>query len=277
MTRSPGPRRDRHRTSRLVLALLASLVVLVAGACSDAPTEKEIAMADDGIDPSIVPIFTSENLLPAVQQLGQVFLIDHPGTTFQYIAKDAETLGRRVSDGIRPALWIDEARALDPHEAQAIGEPAPVGDDVVQFVRYRDYKGPAPTLEVFGAGSFPARSALCDVEVPCGRAARAILDDAGITPEPDAMLPTGRDVVAAAAKGEVDTSLLYRSDTARLWTAFKLLPLPDPTIGARTYQSLRMRDDTIANGFQTWIATSPDADAVLVKLGLRPRPELERS
>ena len=101
MTRSPGPRRDRHRTSRLVLALLASLVVLVAGACSDAPTEKEIAMADDGIDPSIVPIFTSENLLPAVQQLGQVFLIDHPGTTFQYIAKDAETLGRRVSDGIR--------------------------------------------------------------------------------------------------------------------------------------------------------------------------------
>lgn len=272
MTRSAGDRRDRRRASRLALAVLAALLVLLAGACSDAPTEKEIAMADDGIDPSIVPIFTSEALLPAVEQLGTVFLIDHPGTTFQYTAKDADTLSRRVGDGVRPVLWIDDADVLAPFVGEAVGAPGPVGDDVMQFVRYEDYKGATPTLEFFGPGTFPARSGLCEVTAPCGRAAQDILTQAGVTPDADVVAPTGREVVSAAATDQVDTALLYRSDTARLWTKFKLLPLPDPAIGAETYESLRLRDDPIGESFQSWIATSADADAILVKLGLRPRP-----
>ena len=270
-TARPG---DRHLGRRLVLALLGAALLVAAVACSDAPTEKEIAMADDGVDPSIVPIFTSEDLLTVAQDLGTVFLIDHPGVTFQYIAKPPDVLGERVRSGVLPVLWIDEAQVLEPFvsDAAARGEPAPVGDDVVQFVLYKTYTGPKPTLEVFGAGTFPTRSGLCDAAVPCGRGALEVLEAAGVTPEPDLTFPTGRELVDGFVDEQLDTALMYRSDAARIWTAFKLQPMPDPTIGTRTYESLRLRDDPIGESFQKWIASSPEADAILVKRGLRARP-----
>jgi hypothetical protein len=271
--RTRGPGRRRYR-ARLVLSVLAALAVIVTAACSDAPTEREIKAADDGVDPSIIPIFTSEALLSTVQALGTVFLIDHPGVTFQYTAMDADTVASRVGDGVRPSLWIDRADVIASLAGgpDAKGAPAPVGDDPMEFVVYKDFKGTRPTLEAFGAGTFPARAGLCETTAPCGSAGDEILEQAGIEPDPDVLVPTGRELVNAFAQGKVDTALLYRSDAARLWTAFKLLPLPDPTIGALTYESLRLRDDAVGEAFQSWIATSPDAAAILIKLGLRPRP-----
>jgi hypothetical protein len=267
----PGGRPAR----RLAGAILAALLVLLSAACSDAPTEKEIAMADDGIDPSIVPIFTSPALLTMVNDLGNIFLVEHPGVTFQYTAKDPDTLAQRARGAVKPALWIDDRAALEPliAEGETVGEPGVVGDDPMQMVILKSFKGERPTLEVFGPGTFPAQSGLCDVAAACGQAAREILAQAGITPEPDFTLATGRDVVVAmGTKDQFQTGLVYRSEAAGLVTKFSVIKLPDPAIGLRTYQSVRLRDDSIGAAFQDWIATSPDAEAILVKKGLRPRP-----
>lgn len=267
--------RDRVARRRLTarLALLVAVLVL-AGACSDAPTEKEIAMADDGIDPSIVTVFTSEDLLPVVQELGTLFLIDHPGTTFQYTAKGADVLGQRVDEGVRPSVWIDRAEVLQRFttDGRATGPAQPVGDDAMQFVVYEDYAGPKPTLEDFGDEAAPVRTGLCELAAPCGRGAQAVLDAEGITPRPDQTLEAGRNVVAKLADGTIDASLIYRTDAARLYTKFDYLSLPDPAVATLTYQSISLRENPVAQEFQSWIATSSDAEDVLVKLGLRVRP-----
>jgi len=269
-----SPRTRRPTTSRLVLALLAALLAVGAVACSDAPTKKEIEKADDGIDPSIVPIFTSEALLPVVQELGSVFLIDHAGTTFQYSAKEPSVLAQRVRDGVRPALWIDLAQVLEPFasDTAANGPPQPMGNDTMQFVVTEAYGGPNPTLEIFGDGPSPARTGLCEPAAPCGLAAQKLLTDEGITPAPDTVYPEGINVVAALKEEQIDAALLYRSDANRIRTRLRFFPLPDPGVGERTYQTLRLREDAIGEEFQSWIATSPDAEAILVKWGYRPRP-----
>ena len=260
----------RRTTAHLALLLA---VLLLGVACSDAPTEKEIAMADDGVDPSIVSVFTAEELLPAVQELGTLFLIDHPGTTFQYTAKGADVLSERVNEGVRPSVWIDRAEVLAPFATGggATGPAQPVGDDVMLFVVWEEYTGPRPTLEDFGSGDGPAKTGLCDAAVPCGRGAAAVLEREGITPEPDAVFEDGRTVVGRMADRTIDTSLIYRSDAARVYTKFEYIPLPDPTVGSATYQSISLREAPVAQEFQSWIATSDDADAVLVKLGFRAR------
>ena len=264
----------RTGTPRVVLAVLAALLILVTAACSDAPTEKEIAMADDGIDPSIVPIFTSEELLPVVTQLGTIFLVEHPGYTFRYTTKDAETLSQRVREQHKPALWIDEADVLAPFvgDPASFGTPVRFGDDVMHFIVNKTYDGEPPTLEVFGPGNWPTATALCDTSLPCGQTAEEILRQAGVTPEPDATLAQSREVMAGVADNTYQTSLLYRTDAAGQYTKFRLVQLPDPTIGAKTYQSLLMDNSGVAAAFQTWIDQSPDAEAILVKLGYRPLP-----
>lgn len=262
-----------RRTARRSLgAVLAALLLLLAG-CSDAPTEEEIERADDGIDPSIVAIFVSEPLLPVIEELGNVFLIQHNGTTFQYIAKPSDDLAARVANGFRPALWIDDRETIAPFadDGDVYGAPTPVGDDVMQFIVVRDYDGPPLTLEVFGPGAEPAASGLCDPEPPCGVAARDILEQAGVEPEPDVTSADPAALLPAMRAGEFQTSLLYRSQVARLYTIFDVLTLPDPTIGAFTYESISMQDLPVAAEFQDWIATSPSAAEILTKRGLRDR------
>jgi molybdate transport system substrate-binding protein len=219
-------------------------------------------------------VFTSEELLPAIQELGTLFLIDHPGTTFQYTAKSADVLSQRVDEGVRPSVWIDRAEVLQPFtgEGVATGPAQPVGDDVMLFVVWEEYTGPRPTIEAFGSGDGPAKTGLCDAAVPCGRGAAAVLEREGITPDPDEVFEDGRTVVGRLADRTIDTSLIYRTDAARVYTKFEYLPLPDPAVGAVTYQSLSLRDAPVAQEFQSWIATSDDAAEVLVRLGLRARP-----
>jgi molybdate transport system substrate-binding protein len=271
---TPHAPRPRPLAARLVLTLLAALLVAGAVACSDAPTAKEIEKADDGIDPSIVPIFTSDALLPVVQQLGTVFLIDHAGTTFQYTAKESDVLSQRVRDGYRPALWIDLDQVLEPFttDTAARGPAQPMGNDTMQFVVSEEYEGPNPTLEVFGSERSPARTGLCETAAPCGAAAEQILADEGITPAPDNVYPAGINVIAALKDNQIDAALIYRSDATRLFTRLRFFPLPDPDVAVRTYETLRLRDDAIGEEFQSWIATSPEADSILVKWGYRPRP-----
>jgi molybdate transport system substrate-binding protein len=266
------PARSRPTRTRSLGAILLALVLLAVG-CSDAPTEEEIERADDGIDPSIVSVFVSEPMLEVVQELGDVFLIQHRGTTFQYIAKPSEDLAGRVAGGFRPAMWIDRPEILAPFvsDEDTVGPPAPVGEDVMQFIVIEDYKGPTLTLDVFGAGANDATSGLCEPAAPCGVAARAILDQAGVVPEPDALKVNGVAIVAAIRLGEIQTSLVYRSEASRLFGLFAFVELPEPTIGMLTYQSISMVDLPVATEFQNWIATSPEATEILIKRGYRSR------
>lgn len=265
--------RDRSTARRLTAPLAVLLAVLLLGACSDAPTPEEIALADDGLDPSIVSIFTAEELLPTVQQLGTLFLVHHAGTTFQYTAKPSDELTQRVSEGVRPAVWIDRSEVLAAvaRDGMTTGPAQPVGVDPMQFVVYEEYVGPTPTLEDFGPGTSPVRTGLCDVAVPCGRGARQVLEQAGITPEPDQVFETGRAVVGALDRNEINASLLYRTDAASLRSKFDFVPLPDPTVALLTYQSVALSDNAVAHEFQTWIATSKEAENILIRQGLLSR------
>ena len=144
----------------------------------------------------------------------------------------------------------------------------------MQFVVCEEYTGPRPTLEDFGVRRRHRPSTgLCDAAVPCGRgAAGGARRTRASRPQPDADL-RGRAQRRRSklADGTIDTSLIYRTDAARVYTKFEYLPLPDPTVGAVTYQSISLQETPVAQEFQSWIATSTDAEAILVKLGLRAR------
>lgn len=261
---------------RLGAAVLATVLLILTSACSDAPTEQEIAMADDGVNPSIVSIFTSEELLPVVRELGTRYRFDHSGVTFLFTAKDPEGLATTTRTGTRPALWIDWAEALAPvvSDPGVVGSPVPVGDDVMQFLVTRNYGQRVP-LEVFGAGDYPVASVLCATTLPCGPAARAILEQAGVTPKPDATLARTQEILVAMRDDVYQTTLMYRSNASSLFTAFRVIALPDPTIGARAIESLRFTEDAVGADFQSWIAESPEAQEILVKRGFRDRPGLQ--
>lgn len=261
----------RRTTRRALAAALALLVLLVAVGCSDAPTEKEIAMADDGINPTIVSIFVPEVLLPVTQELGTAFATTHPGTTFQYTAKDSETLRARVEEGYDPAMWIDRDDVLAGRDG--LTETGRFGENTMELLTLKTYVGPAPTLEDFGSSaSAPIVTGLCETSAPCGLGAEEVLENAGVDPDPDREVETGRLLVAAVADESVGAALMYRSDASQLYTKFAFYRLPDPRVAQLTYQTKVYRDLPVIREFQSWIAGSPVAEAILIRRGYRPNP-----
>jgi molybdate transport system substrate-binding protein len=53
---------------------------------------------------------------------------------------------------------------------------------------------------------------LCAPQVPCGKYARQLLSDAGVTPSVDTEEPDARSLMAKIASGDLDAGLVYRTD-----------------------------------------------------------------
>ncbi len=253
----------------MVAALLIA-ITLLSSACSDAPTPKQIRNADDGVDPAVVTVLIPKDLERVVTELGTEFTKTTRGVTFTYIATDGPTDDRIVGN-FRPSLWIDEtsviARRSD--EAKVMGSPTPFGENPLLQVTAKTVADPPIPLDVFATSASPMRTALCADTERCGTAARAALDQQGIQPDPDVVLPDAKAVALALADGTVDTAILYRSDASRVATKIRYVPLPDPRAEQLDYQTLVFGFVPPAAEFQRWLASSPVADELLVKYGYR--------
>jgi molybdate transport system substrate-binding protein len=99
--------------------------------------------------------------------------------------------------------------------------------------------------------------ALCAVEVPCGAAAQAMFDAAGLTPAPDTY---EKDVTATLTKvvlGEVDAAVVYRTD---------VLAAGDDVAGIDVPADVDVRNDYPVSVLTT--ATNPTAAQAFVDLVL---------
>ena len=56
------------------------------------------------------------------------------------------------------------------------------------------------------------RVAICEPQVPCGAAATAVLDAAGVEAAPDTLTTDVKEATALVSLGEVDVALVYRTD-----------------------------------------------------------------
>lgn len=271
--RAPGPLRSRR--ARGLAAALVLVLIGLATACSDAPTAKEIEKADDGVDPSVVTVLAPKGLQQVVVELGARFSETNRGIAITYVPADESEDGERFVGGYRPSMWIDAEAELAPFasDPKALGAPTRFGETPLLFVVHRDRADVPRTPAVFGSEASPLRTGLCDEAAPCGAAARALLGQVGVDPDPDLVLPDGRELVAALLKKEVDAVIAYRNDVARAYPVVSIETLPggDPTAEQIDYQTLVFGQVPIAAEFQRWISSSPDAATVLAQFGFLPR------
>ena len=271
--RASSPRRSRR--ARGLAAALVLVLLGLATACSDAPTAKEIEKADDGVDPSLVTVLAPKALQQVVVELGARFSESSRGIAITYVPTEPGEDGERFVGAYRPSMWIDDAALIAPYasDPKALGPPVRFGETPLLFVVHEDRADVPRSPAIFGSETSRLRSGLCDDTAPCGAAARTLLVQVGVDPDPDLVLPDGRELVAALLRKEVDAVIAYRNDVARAYPVVDIEPLPgdDPTAEQIDYQTIVFGQVPVAAEFQRWIATSPDAAAVLAQFGFLPR------
>ena len=264
--RSTWVRRGRGRA---LLVVLLALVVLAVSACSDAHTEEDKYRADNGSNPSLLRVYVNKEEAPLIQSLIDEYTKKHRGVSFILVTQKSEASAEQVQGGSRPDIWADLEPVLQPFasDARAVGPPTTYAANQLVWIVAKDNPLDLQDLDVFEADRDP-QSGLCKSTLPCGIAARAMLVQQGVNPEPDFETGTAASSIGTVVDGKVYTTIVYRTDTLTTKGQYSTVPLPDPSSQQIAHQMLRMTDNPSGLDFVTWAATSPDAHAVLKPLGL---------
>ena len=102
--------------------------------------------------------------------------------------------------------------------------------------------------------------ALCAEQVPCGAAAAALLDAAGVVAAPDTLEQDVRGVLTRLSLGEVDAGIVYRTDALAAAAAVDVVDVPGAGQAGTSYLVAPLAG-----------AASPDLATAFVDLVLSPR------
>ncbi|MFC4615065.1 molybdate ABC transporter substrate-binding protein [Cellulomonas algicola] len=209
MTRSRGTR-----------ALVGAVVALVAVAgCSAAEPESPATGASGSADAlsGTLTVFAAASLKGAFDELTADFADAHPGVDVQPTTYDgSSTLATQLVEGARADVFAsaDETTMGTVDDAGLVeGAPTLFATNTLQIVvPAGNPHGIASLADLAALASSGGRVVLCAAQVPCGAAARKVLDAAGVALTPASEEQNVTAVLTKVVAGEADAGLVYRTD-----------------------------------------------------------------
>jgi molybdate transport system substrate-binding protein len=109
----------------------------------------------------------------------------------------------------------------------------------------------------------------CADEVPCGRAARGVLDDAGVTAAPRSLEEDVRATLEKVTSGEADAALVYASDAVAAGDEVTTVPVPEADDHVNSYlvAPLAQAGDAELAARFAGLLTGPEGRAALSDAG----------
>lgn len=195
------PIRTRRRAFAGSAALALSLGTVLPG-CTPAP------------DGETLTVLAAASLRVPFAALETTFEEAHPGVDVRVSFGGSSDLADQIEAGA-PADVVataDEPTMTRLSDAGLVGPPTVFATNVLTIVVPAGNPGDVRGLADLGRNDVDV--VLCAPEVPCGRAAAAVADRAGVTPHTVSEEPSVTDVLAKVALGEADAGLVYVTDAA---------------------------------------------------------------
>jgi len=178
---------------------------------------------DPGPEPLVV--FAAASLTDAFTELGAEYERAHPGERVAFSFAGSQSLVAQVQQGA-PA---DLVATADTASAQALADQLDGAPQVLARNRLAIVTAPGDPLGLAALADLARPSVqvvLAGPSVPAGRAARAALDEAGVSVRPVSEEPDVRAVVQRVALGEADAGIAYATDVAAADDRVDGTPLP---------------------------------------------------
>lgn len=195
--------------------LLAALSLAGCAAAPAAPRDP-VSSASSATDDALageLTVFAAASLTNAFEEISAAFEADHPGVDVRPLVADgSQVLATQLAEGAAADVFASADETNMERVRGLVTEPRPFATNTLTIA--------VPTGNAAGITGLedladPDRIVvLCAVEVPCGAAAAALFDNAGIAPAPDSLEQNVTAVLTKVAAGEADAGLVYRTDAA---------------------------------------------------------------
>lgn len=233
-------------------AVILGLATVLAGALA-------LAGCSAPTDPNTVTVFATASLTESFTEIATAFERENPTLDVVLSFASSSALAAQIAEGA-PA---DVFASANPQTMEAISDDAVLfATNVLALAVPAGNPGDVTSLADLARPELSI--ALCAVEVPCGVAAQAALEAAGVVPSVDTLEPDVKAVLTKIELGEVDAGLVYVTDVRAAGAAVEGIALPEAEPVA--YPIAALTDSEAAAAFVAFVL-SDAGQRILRKAG----------
>jgi len=213
--------------SIVVLSLLALLGPLAACGGGDGGEEGGA---------TTLTVFAAASLTATFEQIAEEFETTHDGVDVQLNFAGSSDLVAQILEGA-PADVFASADAANMRKLSvgdlAGAEPADFASNTLQIAVPRGNPSGVDTFDDLAAENL--NLVVCAPEVPCGAAAEAVADAAGVELSPVSEEQSVIDVLAKVVSGEADAGLVYVTDVIAAGDTVDGIAFPESEAAVNVY------------------------------------------
>ncbi|WP_258062106.1 molybdate ABC transporter substrate-binding protein [Arthrobacter sp. B0490] len=252
---------------------LATAVVFLAGACGaggpDAGDGAVGGAAGEAIGGSIT-VFAAASLTASFTDLAARFEEAHPDAEVALNFAGSSDLAIQIIEGA-PADVLATADAENMGKVRdagmLTGDPVDFATNTLQLAVPPD--NPAGITSLPDAAAPGVKTVVCAGQVPCGAAAAAVEQAAGVDLEPVSEESSVADVLGKVTSGEADAGLVYRTDVRAAAGTVRGIDVPEAAGVVNTYPIAALPDSADAATAEAFVdfVTGTEGQAVLRAAG----------
>jgi molybdate transport system substrate-binding protein len=232
---------------------MASLVLASCGS-NTAPDPGGAAVTNSPGVSGEVTVFAASSLTAAFTEIGEAFMVDNPGSevTFNFAASSqlVTQIGEGAPADVFAAADLSNMTKLTDAGNNA-SEPVVFATNVASIVVGPG--NPEGVASVADLANPDLVVVLCSPEVPCGKYAAKIFENAGVNVTPKSLDENVKAVVSKVALGEADAGIVYATDVIAAGDKVSGVQIPQTVNVVAEYPIAVTKDAPNTRGAQAFI------------------------
>lgn len=241
------------RGRRVAAAALAGTLLPLAGCGDD--------------DRETVTVLAAASLTEVFVDLREQFEAEHEDVDVEFSLGSSTDLAEQAADGAPgDVLATADATAMAiAEDAGVVDDPATFATNVLVIVTPPDNPARITGLDDLDGATWVR----CADDVPCGRVALAVLEDAGADAEPASLEEDARATLDKVISGEADAGLVYASDAVAAGDDVTTVAIADAEAQLTSYFIDALGQAANSDLADDWVelVTGPEGRAALTAAG----------
>jgi molybdate transport system substrate-binding protein len=214
-----------------------------------------VSCGPDDADSTTITVFAAASLSAAFAEVGDEFVREYPSTEVEFNFASSSRLATQIIEGAPADVFAsadaDNMTKLTDAGANA-SEPTVFATNLAEIIVGRG--NPKGITGVADLANDELIVVQCAPEVPCGRYAERIFENAGVAVTPKSFEENVNAVVTKVTLGEADAGIVYRTDVLAVGADAEGVELPVAVNVVAQYPIVVTRDAANPDGAEAFVA-----------------------
>src|SRR5512132_3258345 len=255
--------------SRIRLAAVLAVAALTLAACGG---DDDSGGGSSGQSPAEIKVFAAASLTAAFTELGQQYSSANGGTKVAFNFAGSQALATQVQQGAPADVFASADIPNMDKVKDLVGTPQNFASNLLQIVVEKGNPKGVKTLDDLANPDL--KVVLAAPDVPAGRYAKQVLDQAGVSVQPVSQEDNVKAVVTKVSLGEADAGIVYVTDVTAGGDKVEGVDIPREQNVVATYPIATVKASKAQDKAQVFmdLVLSDQGQQVLKKYGFLPPP-----